>query len=241
MAYPSLTLITDAYYISGLVSEEFETATGAQITRGLKLLNEALARKRIDDATLPYYTEHDFVLEANTETTFIENLTYCELLTFEKNDFRYAMYNQTRRPYWGSPKPLNIETLPSFFTSDRTLNGMNISVTFLPDQDYPAKLWGLFALNKVTLHQDLSLVFDDYYLAYLKYDLARLICIQNSRQIPLDVLSEFRYYDKLIRNRSPNIDLKNTSISTLGPKMTIGWGQINIGQGNVPVGWSRGW
>jgi hypothetical protein len=241
MSYPSLELITESYYVSGIVSEEFETPTGSQISRGLKLLNESLERKRIDDATLPYYTQHDFVLDAGVETTFIENLTECELITYEMNEFRYAMYNQSRRPYWGSPKPLNVETLPSFFTTDRVKGGMNISVTFSPQQDYPASLWGLFALNQVTLHQDLSVIFDGYYISYLKYDLARLICIQNSKPIPVEVLTEYAYYDKLIRNRSPNLDLKNISISTIGAKMTIGWGQINICPATVPVGWNRGW
>jgi hypothetical protein len=241
MTYPSLELITESYYVSGIVAEEFETPIGSQITRGLKLLNEVLARKRIDDATLPYYTQHDFVLEAGVETTFIENLTECELLTYKMGDFIYSMYNQSRRPYWGSPRPTNVETLPTYFTTDRVKGGMNISVRFSPQEDYTASLWGLFALNSVTLHQDLSIIFDEYYIAYIKYDLARLLCIQNSRPIPMDVLTEYHYYDKLIRNRSANIDLKNVCISTIGAKMTIGWGQINICPATVPVGWNRGW
>lgn len=241
MSYPSLELITESYYISGLISEEFDTPTGAQITRGLKLLNESLARKRMDMATLPYYTQHDFVLESGVETTFIENLTECELITFDLDECRYGMYNQHRRAYWGSFKPIGIETLPYVFTTDRVKGGLNISITYPYQQDLNASLWGLFALNSVTLHQDLSVTFDEYYTAYLKYDLARLICIQNSKPIPVDVLGEYHYYDKLIRNRSPNLDLKNTCISTIGAKMTIGWGQINICPATTPMGWNRGW
>ena len=240
MSYTTLKLITNAYYSSGIVARSLQTLTGEQSTDGLFFLNEILAKKRIEDGTLPYYTQYDFTMEAGEQTTFIENLTECELVTFEKNNFRYAMYNQSRRRYWGCPKPLGIETLPSYFTMDRTLGGSNISVTFSPDQDYPATLWGLFALDSVTLLQDLSETFDDYYISYLRYDLAVTLCLEFGQPVPAPLYSKFLEYDKAIRKRSGPVDLKNTSISTLGPKLTVGWGQINIGQGNVPVGWARG-
>lgn len=239
MTYPVLKLITNAYYSSGILARSLETITGEQGSDGLFFLNEILAKKRIEDGTLPFYTQHDFILTAGEQTIFIENLTECELLTFEKNSFRYAMYNQNRREYWGTPKPLGIETLPSYFTIDRVKGGSNLSVTFSPDQDYPASLWGLFALDSVTLFQDLSLTFDEYYISYLRYDLAVTLCAEFDQPVPPQLYAKLGEYDKAIRKRSGYIDLKNTSISTMGAKLTIGWGQVNIGQGNVPVGWSR--
>lgn len=237
MAYTVIQMITNAYYESGIVGRDFQVPTGSKYNDGLIYLNEVLAKKTIDDAALPYYTQFEFNMVANQETYFIEGLTECELITFYKNEVRFPMWNAKRREYWGSAKALAVSTLPSYFTMDRTLGGSNISVTFSPEQAYPAMGWGLFALNSVTLNQDLSLIFDDYYIVYLRTELAITLCMAFNAEVPIALQTKYMQYDKAIRKRSGVIDLKNTVISTFRNNDTINYAQANIGKGMTT--WNR--
>ena len=60
MTYTVTNLITDAFYISGIVSREFETVSGPQGQVGLHVLNKILSDKTIEKDMIPYYTKYEF-------------------------------------------------------------------------------------------------------------------------------------------------------------------------------------
>jgi len=55
MPYTSQMLITNAYYLSGIVSRGLETVTNEQLNDGLFRLNSFLAMKSADTGLIPYY------------------------------------------------------------------------------------------------------------------------------------------------------------------------------------------
>src|ERR1700679_2338430 len=109
MAYTALELITNAYYLSGIVSRQLQTVSGQQISDGLYLLNALLAVKTADKRLIPYYT------------TYSQNLIEIETMSFNLNNVRYAMNNVPRRKYFGQPRVNNIDTLPFSWHMERAL------------------------------------------------------------------------------------------------------------------------
>lgn len=237
MAYTVLQLLTNAYYDSGIVARDFETITGSQYNDGLSFLNDILEEKRLDDGALPYYKDFDLTFETGVEKYFIENLIEIDTIVFYLNSVRYSMANQKRRQFFGSPRAENIETLPTNWHMERTLGGSDVYIYFLPDQDYPVKVWGLFALDQVALNDDLSTMFDRYYITYLRYDLAITLCQEFNFEIPAGIQQKFMKYDKLIRKRSGVLDLQNTVISTLGGQSSLNYAQVNLGKGWAVSNW----
>lgn len=73
MAYTVANLIADAYYISGIVSREFETVSGPQGSLGLQVLNEIISDKTIEIGMIPYYNKYNFSTISGVETYFIPN------------------------------------------------------------------------------------------------------------------------------------------------------------------------
>lgn len=104
MPYTARELITDAYYISGIVSPDFQTVSGAQITRGLRALNGLLAEEGITGRTIPYFKEYEWTAVAGQEKYFIEYLIQVSTLTFNIGEVRYCMRSEHRDRYFGSPR-----------------------------------------------------------------------------------------------------------------------------------------
>lgn len=155
MAYTVTNLITDAFYISGIVSREFETVSGPQGQVGLALLNNILTDKAIEKDMIPYYTKYTFNAVAGQETYFIPNLEELDTLVFYLNTVRYQMREVERIKYRGSPRANNISSLPFNWNLERCLGGANISLYFFPNLAYPMEAWGLFRLGSVALNTDL--------------------------------------------------------------------------------------
>ena len=229
--YTVAQLITKAFYESGIVSKQFETVTAEEISTGLDYLNEVIGKKRIDNATIPYFTSYELTLFQGQEKYFIPDLIEMDTMVFYLNQIRYAMVNQKRRMFFGTARAENIETLPSNFHIERTLGGSNVYLYFLPNQNYPAIIWGQFALQSVSLEQDLSTMFDLYYSTYLRYDLVRSLCAAYNKDVPLNIDKEFLEYDRSIRKRSAVIDLQNVCVSTVSRPNSFNYAQANLGKG----------
>lgn len=233
MAYSALTLITRAWYLSGIVARNLETVSGDQITDGLFLLNTLLDFKASDLRLIPYFTRYAGTFVIGQETYNIPGLYAIESMTFNIGTVRYPMTELTRDIYFGSGRVDNILSLPFSYHLERTKGGSNVYVYFLPNQAYVFNLSGKFALTDVTLMQDMSLVYDAFYLEYLRYALAQFFCNEYSIAFAPEKLQMLRQYEKKLTDVSPP-DLTMKKISFIGNHATMNWAQANIGMGYTP-------
>jgi hypothetical protein len=235
MPYTVTKLITDAYYKSGIVSKDFETVSGPQFSEGLDSLNDLIADKTVDNGLIPYYTNLTFNLINGTGEYFIENLIDIDTLTFFVDGIRYSTRKNPRKQFFGSPRAMNIESLPFNWHMERCFGGANLFLYFVPDSNYPMEIWGQFRLQPVALNQDLSLTLDRFYIDYLMYQLAERLCDDYSYVVPPGVEKQLAQYIKKIDKKSGPMDLTQRIVSTLDPSFGgVNYGQVNIGKGWTP-------
>ncbi|MFA6080717.1 MAG: hypothetical protein WC753_04565, partial [Candidatus Gracilibacteria bacterium] len=115
---------------------------------------------------IPYYQEYDFDAVAGQEEYFVPNLVNAETLTFNIGPVRYSTSPMGRKAYFGSGRVDNIQSLPFDWHAERVLGGSNIFLYFVPNTNYPIKIWGKFGFDNVTFNQDLLLIYDEYYVDY---------------------------------------------------------------------------
>jgi hypothetical protein len=158
MSYSVLKLITNAYYLSGIVGRDFQTLSGSQLDTGLDVLNEILSDKTIETDMIPYWTTgFQWPSTIGQEKYFIPNLISVETLTFFIDSVRYNTCEVHRDAYFGSARASNINSLPFTWHQERALGGVNIFLYFFPQQNYTMEISGLFRLYDVTLNQQLDL------------------------------------------------------------------------------------
>lgn len=235
MAYLASNLITDAYYLSGVVSREFETVTGSQTSDGLRLLNNVLADRTIDQATIPYTSKYTFDATAGVSEYFIPNLIDVDVFVFYIQSLRYQTTNQKRKEFFGSFRPVNIQSLPFNWHFERQLNGGKMYLYFVPDTAYPLEIWGSFRLASVTLFQDLSLSLDEFMTNFLMYLLADRICQFNSYATPMHVKQQLERYYKWIGNNTNVLDLRMQKLSSLNGGESINYAIVNLSGGWLPA------
>lgn len=233
MAYSALTLITRSWYLSGIVARNLETVSGDQITDGLFLLNVLLDFKASDIRLIPYFTRYAGVFVVGQEKYTIPDLYEIETMTFNIGDVRYPMSSTTRDVYFGNGRVNNITSLPFQYHLERVKGGSDVYVYFLPDQAYIFNLSGKFALTDVTLNQDMSLTYDQFYLEYLRYALAKFMCDEYSIAFAPEKAEMLKTYEKKLMDVSPP-DLAMQKMSFLGTPTAINWGMVNIGRGWTP-------
>lgn len=233
-------LITNSFYLSGIVARELQVLEGSQLNDGFDLLNSLLAFKTADQSKIPYYDKYDFtaitdsIPGTNNEKYFIPGLIECETLTFTINTVRYPMAPLERKVYFGRPRANNVTSLPYSYHIERTLGGANLFMYYLPSTTYPFELYGSFSLNSVTLDQDLSLTLDFFYLEYLRYLLASYICEFYEVDFPNSARTRLGEYENLMIDISPQ-DFSLQKLSTLSARRRPGfYGMANIGVGFVP-------
>lgn len=235
MAYLTSNLITDSYYLSKVVSREFETPTGAQMSDGLNLLNDVIADRTINQSTIPYTQRLSFNAVPDQSEYVIDNCIDIDVFTFYIQSVRYQTRNQQRQEYFGSFRATNINSLPFNWHFERQLNGGTLYLYFTPDVAYPLEIWGEFRLLTVTMFQDLSETLDRFYTNFLKYLLARRICEFNSYNVPESVTRQLDDYFKWISNNSNVMDLSQQKVSTLAGGATVNYGMVNLSFGWVPL------
>lgn len=241
MAYLSDELITNAFYHAKIRSREFDTLTGPDISVGIQQLNKILADKTLDVGEIPYFQGFTFNSVIGQDTYFIEDLIEVSTLTFfingpqGNNVVRYASGNQSRAQFFGSPRAMNIESLPFDWHMERVYGGANIYLYFVPNQTYPIQIWGKFRVPSVTLGQDISLSLDMFYIDFLEFQLAQRLCCAYDFTVPEGVVKELSRMIAVLNNQSAQLDTKIQKISTLGNNQgNLSYADVNIGRGYRP-------
>jgi hypothetical protein len=233
MAYPALQLINRAWYLSGIVARNLETVSGDQATDGLFLLNTLLDFKASDIRLIPYFTRYADVFVVGQERYFVEGLYEIETMTFNIGNVRYPMAQTTRDIYFGTGRVDNINSLPFSYHLERAKGGSYIYVYFLPNQAYEFNLSGKFALTDVSINEDLSEVYDNFYLEYLRYALAQFICNEYNISFAPEKLQMLKMYEKKLMDVSPP-DLTIRKVSFMGDRNTLNWAMVNVSGGYLP-------
>jgi len=238
MTYLASNLIADSYYLSGIVSREFETPTGAQMKDGLRLLNNVLADRTVDEGTIPYTDKLILTASAGVSEYFLENCIDVDVFVFYIQSLRYQTRNEQRQEFFGSFRPTNIQSLPWNWHVEREFGGCRLFLYFVPDTNYPLEIHGSFRLVSVTEFQDLSLTLDEFYTNFLQYLLAERLCQFNSYKVPMDVANQLQKYYKWIGNNTNIMDLRMQKLSSLNNGTAINYGLVNLGtSGFLPVDW----
>jgi len=230
MAYTALELITRSYYLSQVVSRGLQVVTGEQITDGLHLLNAELDYKSTDLRLIPYFDRFTFDTVQGQEEYFIENLLYVDSLTFNINQVRYSLQEFTRKEYFSQPRIDDVQSLPYCYRVEREKGGSRIFLYFVPNQIYTMNMSGKFALTDVTLVTDMSLVYDNFYLEWLRYSLAVKICEEYGATVPDATRAKYMEMTKKLMDVSP-ADLSIQKRGFFGGSPVLSWAQINIGRG----------
>lgn len=234
MTYNVNMLVTESYYIANIVSRDFETPTGQQISDGVNILNDLLGDKTIEDRYIPYSMAYELTALTGVTEYFVPNLTGVDTYTFFIGNVRYHTVNQQRDQFFGSGRNVNIASLPFLWHSERAVGGMNIYVFPVPVQNFPVEIWGKFALNSVTQFQDLSIILDRFWINFIKYELAVRYCTEYGYMVPPRVEKQLQTYYQAIGRQSTTTDLRQTKLSTLGNTQGINWGYVNFSQGWQP-------
>jgi hypothetical protein len=227
MAYLVSQLISNAYFLSGVVSRGLEAVGGEQMSDGLTLLNALLAIKTANNRLIPYYSEYETTTVVGQETYFVPNLIDIEAITFNIQTVRFSMLERNRRFYFGAPRVDNINALPFDWHMERTLGGANVYLYFLPNAAMPLKIFGKFSLAEVELDDDLSETLDLFYIEYLRYALTEYICGEYQISVQPQVQQKLNEYEKIIRDISP-IDLTIQKASTLTAENGLNWAMVNF-------------
>jgi hypothetical protein len=235
MSYTVTKLITNSYYLSGILARNLQTITGDQIQDGLDLLNAWIDIKTANVRLIPYFQEYDFQAVIGQEKYFIPNLISVETFTFFIGPVRYSTLPQKRVTYFGAGRIENITSLPFSWHLERCLNGANLYIYFLPNIQYPLQIWGKFALADLSLNQDLLLILDKYYIEYLRYGLAEQICAEYNIPLQPQAYQRLKEVEKIITDISP-ADLSMQKMSDLHATQNYGYtyADANLGRGWRP-------
>lgn len=233
MAYLASTLITRACYLSQVVSRELQVPSATQITDGLYLLNSIIDFKNSDLREIPYYKEHVFNTVQGQELYSIPNLLTVDSLTFNIGPVRYAMNEETRTSYFANYRIDNVQSLPFQYRFERTLDGMDLYIYFVPADVYVMKLWGKFALTEVTLNTDLSLIYDFFYIEFLRHELALWFANENGCTLPDGVMANYKILQKKVMDVSPP-DMSIRNLNYFGNSPGLNWAIINLSGGWLP-------
>lgn len=233
MAYLALDLITRAYYLSQVVSRELQVLSGTQVTDGLYLLNSLIDFKNSDLREIPYYKELDFPTIQGVEKYSIPNLLSVDSLTFNIGPVRYAMNEETRTSYFANYRIDNVQSLPFQYRFERTLDGMDLYIYFVPADVYILKLWGKFALTEVTFNTDMSLVYDFFYIEFLRHQLAIWICNEYGATVPDNVMRQYEILQKKVMDVSPP-DVSIRNLNYFGNQPGMDWQILNLSGGWLP-------
>lgn len=244
MTYTSSELVINAWYLTGAVSRELQTVNATQFEIGMNALNELLAIQTANLGMISYFNEYEFTAVPAQEKYFIPGLTQTETLTFviptsdqTANRPRFPMSYKTRDEYFATPRANGVSSLPYIYTVERQTGGSNIYMYFLPAQAYVFTLWGKFSLTSTVPNQDLSLLFDPFYLKYMRYAVAIYCCEEYNIIPPNSVKERLKEYEAFIRNTSPS-DLTLNIQCPFNGNYSPNWAFANGSGGYSPSGGS---
>jgi len=227
MAVTARELITKSYYLSQVVARQLQTVSGEQITDGLYLLNALLDVKASDLHLIPYFQEYSFSTVQGTESYSVPNLVYVDTMTFNIGSVRYSLIDQSRKEYFASPRIDNVESIPYAYRIERELDGSSVYLYFVPAAVYVVKIWGKFGFTNVTLDTDLSLVYDKFYLEYLRVALGEYICMDYGSTFPELAQRKYNEIVKKLMMISP-ADLTIQKQGYFSGTPVLDWQLINL-------------
>lgn len=230
MSYTVTKLVTNSWYLSGIVSRNLQKVTGDQLNDGVDLLNSVIAEKSIDGVLIPYFDEYDLTAVVGDGEYLIPGLIMAQTFTFNIGTLRYSTKVTGRKKFFGDSRVDDIQSLPYDYHFERTLGGSNLFLYFVPNTTYPMKIWGKFALSSVTINQDLSLTLDQFYIDYLRYATANFMCQEYNITMQPQAYQQFLKYEQMLRGLSP-IDLQMTKMSGFTKNYPDLYGQVNLGKG----------
>ncbi len=230
MAFTALNLISISFYISQIFAKGFDNGIPAEdANTGLQALNDVLSEKSVDGSLNPYYSSLEFNSVAGQETYFIENMVEMDTLTFLLDTQRFSIQIVGRDAYNGCMRSENVTSLPWLGYAERLMGGANISLYYLPDRVYPMTVWGKFALTgAANLFTDLSLLYDGFYIAYLKCAVANRLCMYYGADAPASLVKALATYDVTMSNQISPPDLTMKKISTLNNNLAVNWAVVNL-------------
>jgi hypothetical protein len=233
MTYSARKLITNSYYLTGIVGRLLQSPTGDQISDGLELLNFLLADRSADTRLNPFFKEYDFPAVSGQEKYSIPNLLEIDTLTFNIGSVRYAMINTNRTRYFGASRVDAISSLPFNWHAERVKGGTDLYLYFSPNSNYPLKIWGKFGLDSVDYDTDLSLAYELNYINYLRYALADYICEDYNLTLSPQSAQKLREMEAKLADMSAR-DYTMKKISSFQRKRGLDYGAANLGVGYYP-------
>ena len=236
MAYSITKLITNAYYLSKVRSQDYQMVGGDDIEIGVDLFNEIQSESSINTKMIPFYKEIEFPCIVGQEKYYIPNLVQPISTTFNLQTVRYATNPMSRMKYHATTRVDGIRSMPFNCSFERVKGGCDLYVYFLPIANYPLKIWGKFAMEEITIDQlqeDLSLVYEMWYIRYLRYYLSREICNFFGISINPEVAAVLRKIEGLL-NDANYIDLTANTVNLYNDKAVLNWPMINLGRGIMP-------
>ncbi len=231
-------LVTDSYYLSGVVSSELESVSSFQLSNGLTMLNDILAEKSATSTEIPYYdVNYNFNTVAQQEMYFVPNLVEVETITYEVNEVRYGITMLSRREYFGTSRANNVSTLPTTCHFERTRGGANIYFYYYPDSDYKVNVTGKFDLQQLSIGDNVSDSLEDFYISYLKYELAyRISDFYNFEYSARKIQKLAELRSKIFKVAPPDMKIAKSSIFNEDADGVIDYAYANLGSGFVPPG-----
>lgn len=197
MPYTARKLITDAYYLTNIVSREFQIVSGEQIGVGASLLNDFLASTALANKRIPFFELYNLALSPGVEKYFVDNLAYIETMTFFDGSVRYPVKMEGMKAHFGTLRVETVQTFPLTAGIKRDKGGMEIYFYPIPDKIYTLQVLGQFILNILAnVDIDLEGYYDRSYLTYIKYNLAKLISDDAGTEIPAFIDLEIAKMDK---------------------------------------------
>jgi hypothetical protein len=234
MTYTTNKLIANAYYLSGVCSRDTQTVTGDQITTGLDLLNDLLAIKTANSRLIPYFKAYTLNTVIGQEAYLIPGLIEATSVTYNIDTVRFPAHEYQRDMYNGSTRADDITSIPWSYNVERVKTGATLSFYFKPDKVYPIRVFGKFGLTSAALGADLEATYDRFYIVYLKYALAELICSDYCITFQSQADQKLRELESMIQDISP-YDLQLKKKYTIGKtQYSLNYAQVNIGGPWVP-------
>lgn len=202
-------LIQQSYRDAQLLAEEGESATSAQLTTGVRLLNRILRKISTDGFEIPLITEETFNLTTGVSILELPGWSKLEKVQYYLGDVLVDIVLQDLNRYYNNAVIRTSSGVPVVAYPKRTPTGITLNVFLKPDQDYEILIRGYKQLTDVVLSDEIALNsiagFMEDYIGYL-LSIALQIDSQLSTISPWLVLEKETYETKYERLKFTRID-----------------------------------
>ncbi len=230
----AIELISSAYYLSGVVSRQLESVDSSQLSDGLEMLNDILAEKTAKGLEIPYYDpEYELQTVSGQEKYFVPGLIETESVTYSIGDVRYSAERVERKRYFGSSRVNNVSSLPDTYHVERKKGGSDLYFYYSPSAIYDIRVTGKFSLQSVTLNSDLNDTLEQFYISYLRYELAKRICDFYNLDFSAGKVKTLNDLEKnIFQVATPDMTSKKVSLFD-GDSVGVNYAYANLGNGFI--------